>query len=487
MWLYPVLFVWLLILSVILTNPFSRISIIRPTYKAKFKRGTVTSKNNNSKLRIHNNPLSKLYAYIKSGLYILETRYINSPAANGSTAKTIIAHIHDHRFKPTKLLLISGDHFNSLFVRNLGVFYYPMLDTAIPSSKTDWQNRQIVYLQTVAFALGVMAKTDKLTTTFVPLAPQSVACINFYAYPSDTLYGVLYGLASLLGLEAAKPYVYAPSALSLKTQVEAKSLLATYRLDLHRHYITYRHTVFDSKKSLVRSDIHLSGAKDITKRTCALYDNVIFWKTTELAEKLGLIDIDIVFRKRLKQRILRKFWLPDEGYFLEDLSNEAKANKYYSSDWLVVLFTGFLKPSIKREQHYFTRSIDYINKMNIACPFAIKYQHETRQARQFPVVRLTVASYGGDAIWSFWGMEYIKLLLWLHRLTKDKVYLTEADHHIKYYNEKMIENRGFPEVYDSKGRLLKTPFYQSIRMTGWVIGFEQVLSMRSAARRNKFS
>ena len=95
-------------------------------------------------------------------------------------------------------------------------------------------------------------------------------------------------------------------------------------------------------------------------------------------------------------------------------------------------------------------------------------------------VRLAVASYGGDSIWSFWGMEYIKSLLLLYRATNNVDYLKTADYHIKKYKTAMLRDKGFPEVYDNQGKLLETPLYRSIRQTGWVIGFEQVLEMRKA-------
>lgn len=75
-------------------------------------------------------------------------------------------------------------------------------------------------------------------------------------------------------------------------------------------------------------------------------------------------------------------------------------------------------------------------------------------------------------------MEYIKVLMLLYKYTGEKSYLDTADYHIEKYQQKMIEYHGYPEVYDQKGRLLQTLFYRSIRQTGWVIGFEQVLAMR---------
>ena len=477
-----ILLVVALVLMSIVTNPFSRVTIIKPTYKARFKNKTLRTTNNNTLISVRDSWFFKLFGLIKTGLYILETRYIHSQSSKSLSIEGIIADIHWLRFNPKKLLLISGDHFNSLFVRNLGVFYYPMLDTSIPSKPIDWQHRQIVYLQTVAFALGTFNKTKKLTTTIVPVGKNSVSCINFYAYPSDTLYGILYSLAALKGLESARPYDYSSGALELETEKEASKLLIEYGKNLKYHYETFRTTAYDETSGLVKKTIHMSGAKDITRRESSFYDNVIFWKTTELAGKLGIIDTDKVFLAKLKTRILETFWLEKEGYFLEDLSEDGIKGKFYSSDWLVVQFTGFLDPVNAKERKYFTRPLEYIQKMGIARPLAIKYQHETRASRQFLAVRIAVASYGGDAIWSFWGMEYIKLLMKLFVLTSKKTYLDEADFQIEAYKKSMLENHGFPEVYDPKGKLLKTPMYQSIRMTGWVIGFEQVVAIRSSIK-----
>lgn len=224
----------------------------------------------------------------------------------------------------------------------------------------------------------------------------------------------------------------------------------------------------------------MSGAKDITMRSSAFYDNVVFWKTTELAMKLDLIKHDTAFLRSLKSRILDTFWLDDSGYFLEDLSQEGIEQSYYSSDWLIALATGFVSPHVTSERHFFARSVAYIQEQEIDKPFAIKYHADRRAHRQFPIVRLAVASYGGDSIWSFWGMEYIKILLALYQQTTEISYLTGADYHINAYKEKMCEYGGYPETYDANGKLLETLLYRSIIQTGWVIGFEQVLAMRDA-------
>ncbi len=468
------------ILGAYLTNPFNRFTIVRHSYRVYFLKGITEAINNNHLLVIRQSPIRKIFAVLKNGIHILNSRWHKSPTSQSKTIDEIIADIYTLRFNPNKLLLTSGDHFSALFVRNLGVFYYPTLDTNISATEGVWHDRQKVYIQTLAYALGVFNKHDTLTTTIVPTGRFAATCVNFYAYPSDTLYGILYGLAHVTGKESGRPFEYeSNNSQQLDIIPAGKKLLLTYRDSLSGHYERYRAKVFDETRGLINPGARMSGAKDITKRSSAFYDNVVFWKTTELAMKLGLIQSNKSFLKSLKEEILAKFWLEDKGYFLEDLSDEGRHNSYYSSDWLIVLATSFINPADEAERHYFTRSIEYIRSQKIDRPFAIKYQQDTRAHRQFLAVRLAVASYGGDSIWSFWGMEYIKLQLLLFREIRDPKYLKEADYHINKYKHAMKRYGGFPEVYDSNGDMLQTPLYRSVRQTGWVIGFDQVLRIRT--------
>lgn len=462
-----------------LTNPFNRFSIIARPFRVAMVEQSLEAIDENHRIRVRQSPGWKAFAYAACAIHVLWSRYVRSPRARSTTVEGIADDIHRLRFDPRNLLVISGDHFSALYVRNLGVFYYPLLDRSIPSTTADWHRRQIVYLQTVAYALGVFARHRELTTTIVPTSRYGATCIDLYAYPSDTLHGVLYALAVLRSKETAQPYRYAPATQQLNSKPASKLLLAEYRDVLIAHYERYRDKVFDPDELLVKSSIHLSGAKDITRRTCAFYDNVIFWKTTKLAMSLKLIDKDKDFLRRLKAKILATFWLEEEGYFLEDLDPVSIRRRYYSSDWLIVLATGFLDPADPGERRYFTRSIDHIQRTGVDQPFGLRYHNDTRAHRQFLPVRLAVASYGGDAIWSFWGMEYIKVLLALHRETGEAQYLETADAQIDAYRKAMVRDGGFPEVYDGRGQLLETPLYRSIRQTGWVIGFEQVLAIRT--------
>jgi len=478
----PVVFISLLALvgGAYVTNPFSRFTIIKRPFTVQMVMGTLQAINHNHKLQVRQQWYWKLFATLKMTIHILETRYVRSPRSNADSLNGIIADIHRQRFNPDKLLLTSGDHFSALFVRNLGVFYYPMLDARIQSDEQDWHNRQTSYLQTVAYALGVFEKYPVPVPTIVPTGAYSATCVKFWSYPSDTVYGILYALAALSGKEAAAPVDYGKKQQRANTTMAAKVLMNEYHDTLVVLYADYRETVFDPETNLIKQGLHLSGAKDITRRKCAFYDNVIFWKTTELAMKLGVIENDKHFLSTVKKHIIEAFWLEEEGYFLEDLSDDGKAGKYYSSDWLIVLITGFLSPANKDEQHYFTKSIAYIQAKGIDKPFAIKYQHEARGQRSYFWPRIAFASYGGDVIWSFWGMEYIKTLILLYKATGEQQYKEAARKHLRAYEKTMRRDGGFPETMSRTGELYETLLYRSIRLTGWVIGFEQARNMYEA-------
>lgn len=464
------------------TNPFTRFTIVRGTYTARFGSTGLETQDRNDSLVVRQHPLWRAFALYSCAINVLGARYLNSPRSSAGTVDGVIGDIHDLRFDPERLLLISGDQFTALFVRNLGVFYYPMLDRSVPGSPADWRDRELVYLQTLGYALGVFDRHPELTTTIVATGRRAATCVNIYAYPSDTLYGMLYALAALLGLEPARPATYAQDVHPLDTVDEAEQLRERYGASLASHLESYRATVTDPATGLVREGLRLSGAKDITQRSSAFYDNVVLWKTRELAGRLGLVEPESEELATMKRRILERFWLPDEGHFLEDLSPEGVDARYYSSDWLIVLATGFLDPADPVERVYIERSVEHIRAHGIAEPLPLKYHTDTRAHRQYPVVRFAVPSYGGDAIWSFWGMEYVKALLLLHRHTGHAGYLEEAGRHLEAYSAAMLRDQGFPEVYDAGGRMLTTPFYRSIRQTGWVIGFEQARQMYRVAK-----
>lgn len=460
------------------TNPFTRYSVVRDPYITIMEEGNIRLLPE-SLLNVKDNRFYTNLALAKSGFHILSNVYTGSKKSSADTVESIIDQIHTLRFDPDKPYLISGDHFSILYPRSLGVFYQTTLDPRTARSESDWQHRQELYLKTTAYALQTYAKAGKLSTTILPTGPQAVTLTNFYAYPSDTLYSLLFGIKALSStseLEQLYPFDQATS-YELATGKEASILLSTYKDTLHTLYEDYKQTVYDPILGRVKPALALSGTKDIGKRTNAFYDNVIYWRTTQLAMQLGIIESHPEDLDALKARIVAAYWNDQDGFFLEDLSPEAQAGKYYSSDWLVTLMTGFLNPADPAERVYYERSMAYIQREKINQPFGLKYQQVDRPEREYFFPRYLATSYGGTAIWSHWGMEYIKALGLLYKATGDTTYLTEAKRQITAYETNMLKYKGFPEVYAADGTMFGNFFYRSVRQTGWVVNFEEARAL----------
>lgn len=417
-------------------------------------------------------------AEIKSGWHIVLSRFVGGPKTKESDLGEIISEIHKLRFDPKEPFLISGDHFSVFYPRSLGIFYHSLLDSRTALSDEDWENRQRIYLQSTAFALEVFGEAKETSTTIVPIAPKTVSLINVHNEPSDTLYSLLYALKVMIyDHEISDLYTYRGQKKDLMTRKVASELLEHNKDNLALLIDNFIKKNVDTDTGLIKKNVILSSTKDTTIRSSAFYDNVIYWKTLKLAGDLGIRVVHREDLDNLKKKIIENFWYERGGYFLEDLSDESREGKYYSSDWLITYMTGFLSVSDVSERTYYSRSLEYISGIGLNRPMALPYQSEPRRWRQHPIVRFSANDYGSLAIWSNWGMEYTKLLIAMYRSTGKMSYLDEAKYQIGEYEKRMLLYRGYPEVYDKKGKFFSKILYKSVRRTGWVVSYEQAKAM----------
>lgn len=482
-WAFPLILLFFAAFAA-LYNPFSPMHRIRNPFTTRLHRGhIVLIKHFN--LLVRSTIFARIFAYFKCAWHIVFSAYFGGPRSNEKELTDVVGDIHELRFDPDYPYLISGDHFSVLYPRNLGVFYHSTLDSRTALNREDWLNRERIYLQTVAYAIEAFRNYGDCTTTIVPIGPRAVSCINYLHYPSDSLYGILYALSTLRdnsSLSRVYPFL-GKRHFPLDTKDAADALLNDYRESLSLLLQQYHTHVYDDTTGLIRRNIRISAAKDASVRESAFYDNVIFWKTHVLARKLDLFDMPEIDLDALKARILKEFWNEEEGYFYEDLSQNGR---HYSADWLCTVFTEFLDPRKADEVGYLQRAVDYTILKEFDRPFPLKYQEKNKITRQLIIVSFAAPSYGGTSIWSFWGAEFIKLLILLSRqgASMEGQYLERAAEHIASYERNMLRYGGYPEVYRENGTILKTPFYKSVRQTGWVVGFEQAVEMYKSPLHN---
>ena len=415
---------------------------------------------------VWSNPLADLLGYYKQGFLIVENTLFGGQRINAKSSGAIIDEIHAIRFDPSKPYLISGDQFSVLYPRNLGVFYNQLLDPSTAHSKKDWENRQRIYLQSALFAIDGLADSDVPKTTLVPIGPHTV--ISTQVHPgdvgSDSVYGVLYALDAMHTNRTSGEY-------SVQTISAIDRLLVEKRAKLQHIVNSYIKTVQDPKTGFIRSDIKLASARDGVTRKSSFYDNVILWKTLELANKLGIYKSPQTQLDSLKTAIKTRYWNEANGYYNNDL-REAE----FSSDWLIGYVAGFFDLTNSEDSSRTIRTINYINAHRIASPLPIKYQSGTSEEMPF-IIETFVPIYGSEAIWSYWGAQYITLLLNVSETSHDQSYKTQAREFIEKYNRVIVRDGGFAETFSPDGLFFQHGVYKSIRITGWVVQFEHATEL----------
>lgn len=461
-----------------ITNPYAGWNIVQQPYVTTVKNGKITA-SKQFDLHVYSSPAAELLGYYKSGFLIVQNTYFGSRPARSDSVQGIIKDIHALRFDPSKPYLISGDQFSVLYPRNLGVFYNDVLNPNTALNRQDWENRQRIYLQSALYALDAFSAEKRLTTTVVPIAPRSAVLTEVHpgSVPSDSLYGILYALDALQDTDARSNRTY-----TLGTADTAREIIQQRRGDLQRLLNIYLSQVQDPSTGLIKSGIDLASARDGVVRDRSFYDNVVLWKTLQLADTLAIQKAPEGQLASMRSTILKLYWDDREGHFKDDMSSRpSKTN--YSSDWLLALPTGFLQVDNPADRDYLQRSVSFIRAQHIAEPFPIKYQ-ATTQAPEAPwAVRTFVSNYGSNAIWSYWGAQYMTLLGQLARVAPDAGYQQELHHDLNLYSDKIEQYHGFPETFTPDGRFLETPVYKSIRQTGWVVQFESARQQAVGLKR----
>lgn len=450
-----------------LANPYAAINFVQQPFTTKVENGAIVY-DQQFDLKVLSDPLSDKLGYYRQGFLIVQNNFVGGKRIDKSSASEIIDEIHRLRFDPSKPYLISGDQFSVLYPRNLGVFYNQLLDPETAHSEADWLNRQRIYLQSALFAIEGLSASDVPKTTLIPIGPRTITATQVHPgdVASDSPYGLLYALKTMQSDRCDQSKKYC-----IQTKQSIERILKEKGEKLRHIVESYEKTVRDTETGFIRTDIKLSGARDGATRKSSFFDNVVLWKTLSLANELGIQKSNQADLDKLKNDIKNKFWNDSAGYY-----NNDSADTSFSSDWLIGYVTGFFDLKDKIDFERSKRTISYINREKIAEPLPIKYQ--AGKPKDMPIViKWFVPSYGGDAIWSYWGAEYMTLLMNMYQKDGDSSYKDLVKKYREAYDKAIVRDGGFAETFSPDGQFLQNPFYKSIRTTGWVVQYEHAVKL----------
>lgn len=454
------------------TNPFAAINIVDQPYTTYMENGEIKVKKHFD-LEVLGGPIAESLGYYKGGFLIAQNNLFGGDPARAATPPSILDEIYRQRFDREKPYLISGDQFSVFYPRDISIFYNAMINPFTAHDQADWENRQRLYLQTALYATDVFAKAGKITTTVVPIGPKSVLLTQVHpgSKPSDTLHGILYAFWTLQDEQKFQDAPY-----KLQTVKVTRLLTRAREADLKKLLKIYLNDVRDPATGLVKRGVVLSGARDGIHRESSFYDNLILWHTLTLADRLGVSQAAPDELENMRQKIIGLYWDEAEGHFKDDLKNRA-ARSNYSSDWLVALPVGFLNPADPNDRRYLESSVTFMRAEKVAEPLPIKYTVKAEPESAPWIVRTFVPNYGGNAIWSYWGAEYLTLLANLYHQTQKPSYRDEAERGIAKYLEKIEKYGGFPETFTPEGEFLSSIAYKSILRTGWAVQLEAAMQI----------
>lgn len=462
----PITFIFLFHFWLHLSNPYAALNFVQQPFTTSVASdGSIEYKQHFSP-HVLTDPISDFLGYYRQGFLIVQNTFFGGKELKGASPTSIISDIHDIRFDPSKPYLISGDQFSVLYTRNLGVFYNQLLDPNTAHDQKDWEDRQRIYLQSVLFAIEGLSAGDTPRTTLVPIGPRSMTYTTVHPgdYGSDTVYGLLYAMDMMRSQRTSDDGTY-----SIQTNRAIDRILSEKKDKLQKIVTVYLKYVQDPDTKMARTDHKLAAARDGVTRAGSMYDNIVLWKTLQLASSLGIKDTPQAELDTLQQKIKDTFWDEERGYYHNDTKDTS-----FSSDWLIGYPTGFFDLKNKTDLARSERIVDYVESTDLTNPMPIKYQIGTPDNAPF-IIRHIVPDYGGEIIWSYWGAQYITLLTDLYDATGKEVYTERAEKDIETYNNAIMRDGGFAETFNKDGEFFRIGPYKSIRVTGWVVQFEHAV------------
>lgn len=460
-----------LVVSSYVSDPYSPESLVRVPYTTSVAEdGQITFQENFTPV-LEKSWLAQALAYARTGIRIPVYSLILKEEPLSSNEAEIIAQLHAIRFNPQRPYVITGGHYSDLYMRNLGIFYNALLDPRLSENQTDWQNRQRIATQTVAYDLAFLEQNGAPVTTIAPTGPESFTGLNIYSPPSDALFGVLFTLKAMQDREFIVSLFPRESEAATpvpQTGLVARELLDRYQPALTKALNQYLEANLDPTTGLIRRDIHLSSARDGISRESSFYDNVIAWATVQLADDLGISHSSTPERETWKQNIMTTFWDEELGIFRNDLSTD---DAIFSADSLIVTSSGFFDLEDSGDRDKLNRIVQYIQKEQLDQPFPLRYSRSNITNNMHLTVRLFAPNYMGEGIWSHWGMEYIKALALLGHDQPE--HLEKARNFLEIYRQNIEKAGGYPELYNSDGSVFNSGLVGSVLHSGWVVNYEQ--------------
>jgi hypothetical protein len=334
---------------------------------------------------------------------------------NGNSIEICKKIVDDCYNKKKGYFMVSAGHFSVFYCRDFGWIVKSLI-------KLGYKDK---VRNTLEYALRCFKKYGRVMTTINPQGKP----FDFPTYAVDSLPYLLYSLSC----------------------IDDKKIVDKYKIFLENQIKYFFNYVVDKKTGLVRKDKFFSSMKDHSKRKSSCYDNCMLYMIQKSCDELSLFNPFVKFN--YAKLIKENFWTGE--YFLDDLSGK----KYVAGDAnLFPFWTGAIN-----DKSILNKSITAIQKNKLDNPFPLKYTSTKEGKVDFKVVAMLVNNYEGNSIWMHMGPLYVDVVGKVDKKLQKK-YLIK-------YNNLIINNQNFLEVFNSDGSFYKTLFYCSDEGMLWCANY----------------
>ncbi len=322
----------------------------------------------------------------------------------------IILQIIDSCWNGTYLQVSSG-HFNEFYCRDFGMCAEALVSLGYKDK----------VISTLDYALSKFVGHRRITTSISPRG----RCFDFPQYGADSL-----------------PFIIHAIRVS-----DADDLLEKYSGFIGKEIDHYHENVFDARNFLIRRDRHFSSMKDYAKRRSSCYSNCMLHMLSRDLETLGIrspLPSDII-----KKQILDNFW--NGKYFYDSLAKK----DIVTGDANTFPFWCGVTDSKKQ----FRLCRESMEKAELTRPFPLKYTTEPAKIHKMHLIDMFAGDYERDAIWMHLGLCFLDVIKQFDKKRFEK--------YMDQYAKLITKQKNFLEVYNRKGRPLRTRFYVTDESMLW--------------------
>jgi hypothetical protein len=392
-------------------------------------------------------------------------------------------------FHPKQPFITTGTpHSRALYPRNYAWFYPCLLDTDSILDLADAEHR----IELLERGLSIILRngTDlPFPTTFVPLTSRRFAAVNYVRRSSDSLLGVLAGIATLLNAPAAEGTAF--ESVFARARQEGRRLLSdnlpTLRFQLESLIASLEpFTSGGVTTLLIDRDWGRSTATDSRIERRRFVTNANVWATLAKAGRLGLFsqtEIEERIGRSLadyKSQLLAMFG--QEGYVANSLEALTRLPERNVTLDFCHVFDGFWSFETEQEVTLFRNTADLFLKSEVL-------QDETGNcllvAADNPAVsffnKIGSAAYHGRTMWPAFNVEFADRLLDLDACTGSTGEYRLAAGRILTELRGYIETLGFyPEILRPDGAPYRTWIYRCAHADSW---FPRFLTVEARLNR----